>query len=87
METPTCLAWNDEKSIFSSFVSPVIKLFDIETKKSTIEIPLSMDKSLTNDFQQANKIIYSNQKSIIVSGHENKLIKFNDPRSKGNNLI
>mmetsp|Transcript_19081 Transcript_19081/g.19806 ORF Transcript_19081/g.19806 Transcript_19081/m.19806 type:complete len:636 (+) Transcript_19081:2-1909(+) len=89
MENPTSLAWNNESSIFSSFVFPVIKLFDIETKKSILDIPITIDSSLSNDFQQANKLIYSEPKSLLISGHENKQIKFHDPRIKegGSHLI
>ena len=86
METPTCLAWNDKNSIFSSFVSPIVKLFDIETKRCISDFCFNIDKNLPNDFQQANKIIYNSTKSLLVSGHENKQIKFSDPRVQGINL-
>ena len=83
MEIPTCLAWYDDNSIFSSFVSPFIRLYDIETRKSKLDIDLKIEQNIPEDYQQANKLIYDSNKSLLVSGHENHLIKFHDPRIQG----
>lgn len=81
LEIPTCIEWNTSSSLFSSYVSPIVKCFDVETKKVLFDLNFQHEKTLTFQQQQANSIKYNSDKSLLISAHENKQIKFFDVRS------
>lgn len=66
-------------------MSSCVKLIDFETKKSLYNIDCNYDKNNDDRIQQINKIAYSNIHNILVTGHENKYIRFFDVRDSNNN--
>ena len=85
VEIPTSCSWdlNNENLIYVSHIASYIKIYDIETGKSYGDITYEVEKNIPYESQQANKILCFNN-SLIVTGHEDKQIRFFD---KNNNLM
>ena len=85
VEIPTSCSWdlNNENLIYVSHIASYIKIYDIETGKSNGDISYEVEKNIPYESQQANKILSFNN-SLIVTGHEDRQIRFFD---KNNNLM
>ena len=85
VEIPTSCSWdlNNENLIYVSHIASYIKIYDIETGKSNGDISYEVEKKIPYESQQANKILSFNN-SLIVTGHEDRQIRFFD---KNNNLM
>ena len=85
VEIPTSCSWdlNNENLIYVSHIASYIKIYDIETGKSYGDITYEVEKNIPYESQQANKILCFNN-SLIVTGHEDRQIRFFD---KNNNLM
>ena len=85
VEIPTSCSWdlNNENLIYVSHIASYIKIYDIETGKSNGDISYEVEKNIPYESQQANKILCFNN-SLIVTGHEDRQIRFFD---KNNNLM
>ncbi|KAG4304250.1 hypothetical protein PORY_002431 [Pneumocystis oryctolagi] len=71
---------NDIKKIAVSWNNAIIKIYDTETSKSIMELRNDEIYDGTNS-TQINKIISHSQKNMLISGHENKYIRFYDINS------
>ncbi|KAG5436977.1 hypothetical protein PCANB_001252 [Pneumocystis canis] len=79
---PTSITFlnNDIRKIAVSWSNAIIKIYDIETGNCVIE--LRNDEIYDGTCNtQINKIVSHPQKNILISGHENKYIRFYDINS------
>lgn len=81
-DIPTCIEWENESRLISSYVSPIINVFDVETRKVLISTSFQseIDKSLLHNEQQVNSLVFNKELNLTVTGHENRHIKFFDFR-------
>jgi len=63
-----------------SYIAPVIKAFDIETGKSINDLSFTVEKNSPYECQQTNKIIYHGFFNLLISGHEDRQIRFFDTK-------
>ncbi len=82
IEIPTSSAWSTimPNVLNISYIAPVIKAFDIETGKSINDLAFTVEKNSPYECQQTNKIIYHGFFNLLVSGHEDRQIRFFDTK-------
>ena len=82
IEIPTSCDWRPEISsqIIVSHIAPYIRLYDIETGKYIKDYTYEVERDLQYESSQVNKIIFFNN-DLLVTGHEDKHVKFFDVRS------
>ena len=87
---PTSCSWDkfNDNLLYVSYISPIIKTYDIETGQSCFEYSYEVEKNISYESQQANKILHFNNDMIII-GHEDRQIRIFDIKSKKliNNFI
>ena len=83
VEMPTSSAWDEinDNILYVSHIASYIKIYDIETGESKGEISYKVEKNIPYESQQANKILY-HKENIIITGHEDRQIRFFDVRTK-----
>lgn len=81
-EIPTSCAWNStSNSILNvSYIAPIIKTYDIESGKSVNDLTFVVEKNSPYECQQTNKLINHSFFNLLVSGHEDRQIRFFDSR-------
>jgi len=80
IEIPTHSDWSTKtiNHLYVSYVTPFIKLFDVETGKSVTDFTFNTDKNVPFENQQTNKLIYDDSNNLLITGHEDRHIKFFD---------
>ena len=55
---PTSCSWDkfNDNLLYVSYISPIIKTYDIETGQSCFEYSYEVEKNISYESQQANKI-------------------------------
>lgn len=83
IEIPTSCCWapKNPKCIYISYISPNIKLFDIETGKSICDYSFNIDKDIPFENQQVNKIAFNINSSMIITANEDRQIRLFDSNS------
>ncbi|EMR09265.1 hypothetical protein PNEG_02599 [Pneumocystis murina B123] len=79
---PTSITFlnNDIRKISVSWNNAIIRIYDIETGSCVLELRNDEIYDGTND-TQINKIISLSKENMLISGHENKYIRFYDINS------
>jgi striatin 1/3/4 len=82
IEIPTSCTWDElnDNIIYVSHVASYIKVYDIETGQSKGDMVYYVEKNIPYESQQANKILY-HKDNLIVTGHEDRQIRFFDIRT------
>ena len=83
VEMPTSVAWDEinDNVLYVSHIASYIKIYDIETGESKGELSYKAEKNIPYESQQANRIIF-HKENVIVTGHEDRQLRFFDVRSK-----
>ena len=78
IEIPTNTSWShkNKNHIYVSYIAPYIKQYDIENGKSISEYTYYVEKNLPFESQQTNKIFLSEKLNLIITGHEDAMVKF-----------
>jgi striatin 1/3/4 len=81
IEIPTSSHWSSKSynNIYVSHIAPYIKLYDVETGKSVCDYNYSVEKNIPFECQQSNKIIFHDAANVLITGHEDRQIRFFDP--------
>jgi WD40 repeat protein len=81
IEIPTSSYWwmKNPNCIFVSHIAPYIKLYDIETGKSIYDFSYNVEKNIPFECQQANKIVFGENVNLLITGHEDRQLRFFDP--------
>ncbi len=81
IEIPTCSFWSPKEynQLYVSHIAPYVRLYDIETGKSVCDYSYNVEKNIPFECQQANKIICSDGPGLVITGHEDRQLRFFDP--------
>ena len=81
IEIPTSSYWSSKNynHLYVSYIAPYVKLYDLESGKSFCDYNYTLEKNIPFECQQSNRIIFHDTANVLITGHEDRQIRFFDP--------